>query len=292
MKKLLLSAVIAGFLGTGSAFAAAPNAYQEGLLIPYVVYDTSTGDLSTAAIISRFDGNLHWAFYDGNGNRLAFGQKAVEANDRTPFNWQAEAMASGVSGLDGEEGYLLFVLDTNKDGQMTAADSNTSISGNSFLVNLTDKDAAFIPTFGVDRSFLSSPDISSWTNNPITDFNSPIQQAVDAGNTVHAEYLIDGTVGSGDGTRLVFWTTDEPASTYDVTLHDGEGTSKTITLQLLNDNLNVIDLEAVSGVSSGFFGDGFIHMTVPAGVTAMGGFTMINSDFVGALQTTMFNVID
>ncbi len=294
MKKLLLCALLFALMGAGNAIGGAMNQFRGVLLVPFVTFSTTTNDLSTMAVLSRYDGNLHWAFFDANGNRLASGQQVVQANHRTGFNWQTMAGASGVPGLDGTQGFLVFALDTNSDGKIDASDSDNGITGNAFLVNLINNDAAYIPTVGVAKTALSNATISSWTNNPITDINNPAQQAVEDGNTIMAEYLIDGTVGTGDNTFLVFWHTREVTAAQSGTLHDGAGSSKAITLQFLNDNLNVFDLEANADVTAGFFGDGFVNLAVPSdpGTTFMIGFSRIQSEFVGAEQTTMFNVLD
>lgn len=268
--------------------AAAPNEYDSAQMVPYANF-TNDGNLTAVGLIALDSGTVYWAFFDANGNRRANSSFSIQANELHPFIWNAATAGGGT--LADEPGFLLFAIDTNGDGQITGGDGSDNLGANAFYIVPPD-DVAFIPTVDVDDSELISPNPVNWTIPPVTALPSKFAET---GDTVDIQYLIDGASG-GDDTAILIWTTRQMASTQNMILQDGEGTSKPIGTPFLADNLNIIDLETDPEVTSGFYGDGYVRWTIPNGGDSnpvdVFLFSMVSSPTFGAIQTLLPNFYD
>lgn len=294
IKKILLAAVTAAIAFAQPAYGAAMNVGKQLLMVPWAYY-TSTTTTTAVGIGSRYAGEVYWAFFDANGNRRAHGHFAVGEFSRTPFIWSAAAAASGESGLDNLDGYLLFGLDTSGDARIDGTDSGR-IGGNAFYVDTTANDVAYIPILGFDSGHLSQQDTSQWTNDPIADLPDHEGWAADTGKFAKLGFMIDGAAG-GDDTTFYIWTSHEVGSSQSMTVYDGDGASKTVSVPLLNDHLNVLDPEQHPAIDSAFYGDGFVNWLLPKasdGTTDIQAFmfSIVSSDAFGAAQTLMGNIIE
>jgi len=270
-------------LTTGTAVqAASQNNYAVTQLVPYAEF-TSGGNLTAVGLIAKSDGTVYWAFFDADGNRRANGSLTILANHLKPFIWNAET--PGAASLADVPGFLFFALDTDGDGRFLGVD-DYALGANAFYL-VPPNDVAYVPTVEVGPGALTDPSPANWTNNPILSV-----VYLHTGDEVDLQYIMDGASG-GDDTTLVIWTARQMASSQNMTIHDGEGTSKAITVQFLDDNLNLIDLETNPDVTSGFYGDGFVRWAIPNAndAAAVGGFmfSMAISPTFGASQTLMPN---
>ncbi|MFO1349815.1 MAG: hypothetical protein U1F68_03695 [Gammaproteobacteria bacterium] len=285
MQKLIKSGLIAGCLlgGAQVAFGAGMDANSSVVLVPYANF--SAANVTTAVgLTARAAGTIHWAFFDQNGNRRARGTETMIANQRFGFIWATEAAAATTPVSANTPGFLVFALDTNGDNAITGADGNNLTAG-AFSLNIPDNDVAYIPT--VDVTAISDPNPNNWTSNPVTTLGGG---AVASGADVGMPYLIAGTPNDGEDTKFYIFTTASPGPSQSMTVHDGSGASKAITVQTLNINLNIIDPETVTDITSSFFGDGSVRWVVPApGGVNIGAFafSVIESNAFGAAQTLM-----
>jgi hypothetical protein len=267
--------------------AGAMNALFHAQMVPYATYTTG-GASSVVGLLARSAGTLHWAFYDANGNRRHRGNQPVDADEFVGFNWSTEA-GGAATNLSGVEGFLLFALDSDGDGQIGAGDAR-ALSSNAIHLDTANADVVYIPTIPLDESVLSSGNPDDWTNNPVTAL-SVLSGTLQAGHTLDAQYLIDGAAG-GDDTKIIIWSTSKPPATSAATLHDGAGATKTIDLETHNNNLNVVNLEASGDMTATFHGAGYLRWPVPAfaGNTYGFAFSLISSPTFGAVQTMMGHV--
>lgn len=273
MKKLTLAVAVAGALVAGTANAYNIGQAATGLLVPNVIHN-GAADTTTVGIVSRNAGTVYWVFFDMDSMHVTDGQFKVTANDQHNFVWAAEA---GI-GLEGERGYLVFTLDTDKDGGdgvIAHSDAIGYMTGNAFQVNTAAKDVAFLPTLGL----VANADLSAATADVATsDYVLPVSlatmqgksitsarlTAVQAGDRIDLRYFIDNKTG-GDDTVLAFWTADEmPAPiVWTVDMYDNAQNRKSVNFPLVNDNLNFINVEDIAGRPANFL-DGFLNVGVPA----------------------------
>lgn len=267
--------------------ASAPNEYDSAQMVPYANF-TAAGNITAVGVLARQSGSVYWAFFDGDGNRRAHNSFSILANELHPFIWNSQTAGASLADV---EGFLLFAIDTNGDGQITNADGSDNLGANAFYIVPPD-DVAYIPTIDVDDSELINPLPANWTVPPVTGLPDKFAET---GDTVDIQYLIDGASG-GDDTAIIIWTTRQMASSQSMALHDGDGTSKAINTPFLQDNLNVIDLEADNEVTSAFFGEGYVRWAIPDGGDGSSVdvflFSMVSSPTFGAIQTLLPNFYD
>lgn len=261
MHNILYAATATGLMISGSqiSLAAGLNVYDEAQLVPWVHY--SGGNTTAVGLLARADGTVRWSFYDENGNQRHSGDFSIVANDFRPFIWNSEAAGAATS-LSGVNGYLLFALDTNGDGMINGADTAASLGANAFYVDASNGDVMFIPVFDLDEFHLSEADTTNWANNPISQLGTVDGKSADTGDTLDIQYIGDGATGGID-TNIYIWSTGAPPSSSAATVYDGAGASKAITVPLLNDNLNVLNMETNTDVTASF-NNGYMRWTVPA----------------------------
>ena len=291
-RRIVITAAVLGALWAGppAVQAASMNEYDE-LQTAFGLFESS-GSFSAVGLTSKVAGTVYWRYFDPNGNGLVSGNFSVEANRLTPFIW--DATTAGGTALADVPGVLLFGLDTDGNARIEPADGNNLVA-NAFLVDLAAQDVAYSPTVDIDAADISEPDPSKWTNLPILNFDSAKGKVADTGDVVDVQYLIDGAAG-GDDTLIYLWISKPVASTQAMTIYDGAGASKPISVPFLFNSLNLIDLEQLPDVTSDFYGDGFIRWTVPSSTTAtsidvFAGAVVVSPTF-GAMQTLMGSFTD
>ncbi len=283
-----LSALLAG---SPAVDGASMNEYDE-LQTAFGMFESS-GSFAAVGLTSRAAGTVYWRFFDPNGNGVLGGSFAVEANRLTPFIW--DATKAGGNALMDVPGMILFGLDTDGNARIEPADGN-NLTANAFQIDLAAQDVAYSPTVDIDAADISQPDPSLWTNTPVEHLDGAGGKAGDTGDVMDVQYLIDGVPQSGDDTLIYFWITKPVASTQAMTIYDGSGSSKSINVPFLFNNLILVDLEQLPDVTSAFYGDGFVRWTVPSSTTAtpIEVFTgaIAVSDTFGAMQTLMGSFSD
>lgn len=273
--------------GPPNVQAASMNEYDV-LQATFGMFESS-GGVTAVGLTSNAAGTVYWAFFDPNGNRLASGSLSVQQNRLTPFIW--DSTTAGGTALADMPGILLFGLDTNANGTLEVADGKHLVS-NAFFVDIAVNDVAYIPTMNIRGDDIDQPNPSNWTNLPIAILDGAGGKDADTGDVMDMQYLIDGAAG-GDDTNIFIFTTKPVASSQSMTIHDGAGASKAITVPFLFNHLNVIDPEQLADVTSAFNGDGFIRWTVPSStsatdIDAFGGI-IVESPTFGAAQTLLPN---
>ena len=196
--------------------------------------------------------------------------------------------------MEGKAGFLLFGLDSNADGNISGTDITEAIAGGAFYVDLANNDAAYLPTIGMDQNVLGEEIVANWTQSPLLELSNIPGYGAESGFVADMEFLIDGAAG-GDNTTLYIWTSTETTPAQAMTVYDGSGATKAITVQLLNDNLNVLDVEGIADITPAFNGDGFIRWTIPSASDGIGQvdafiFSIVEAPFVGASQTLLADV--
>ena len=251
------------------AFGASLNSYSVGILVPYATFSSSSAT-TVAGITTNEAGTIYWTFFNQDGTHVDNGNFPVIANQMHPFNWSTEGDAS----LAGTEGYLLFTIDTNGDG-LIDTDDGSSISANSFYVDISTSEVAYIPTVCVVALGLTTTDPATYEPRPY--------YGACSSSVLDMRYYIDGSPG-GEDTKIVVWTIGDPGSTQSVTIYDTNGDFKGINIDTPHSRLNIVDPETVTGISSNFL-DGFARWTVPAGAEYAYSFSIIHSSAFGAIQT-------
>ena len=251
------------------AFGASLNFYSVAILVPHATFSSSSAT-TVAGITTNEAGTIYWTFFNQDGGHVDSGNFPVTANQMHPFNWSTEGGAS----LAGTEGYLLFTIDTNGDGKIDD-DDGSSISANSFYVDISTSDVVYIPTVCVVAAGLTTPYPATYEPRPYYGASSS--------SVLDMRYYIDGSPG-GEDTEIVVWTVGDPGSTQSVTIYDANGNSKGISVDTPHSRLNIVDPETVTGIPSSFL-DGFARWTVSAGAVYAYSFSIIHSSAFGAIQT-------
>ena len=182
--------------------------------------------------------------------------------------------------MAGTEGYLLFTIDTNADGLIDTNDED-SISINSFYVDTSTSDVAYVPTVMVDDSGLSTTDPATFEIGMLT--FSPVGYGVVSGMVLDMRYYIDGSPG-GEDTEIVIWTSGDPGSTQSVTMYDTNSNYKGVDMDTPHSRLNIVDPETITERPPNFL-DGYIRWTVPPGAVCAYSFSIIHTTAFGAIQT-------
>ncbi len=321
MKKLAISMAVAAAMGATAANAAIESEYAVGVLVPNVIHD-GQGNTTAVGILSRAKGTIYWTFFDENSNHVTDGQFDVTANDLASFVWQDEAGF----GLENQRGYLVFVADvssgtppscdnTKTDGLITGCDSALSPIAGSAVQVIPPADVAFLPSFPLADVDLSGFPITP-TNLGPTDLDYLVAGAncVASGSSITGtigtltesitgpynddidmRYFIDGTVDSGNDTRIAVWSAQMIKGTYTVNMFDDQQNRKSVNFTLDKEELNFIDPETIAGRPANFL-DGFIRWDVPCGFVdanhttsapwnGVVTFSIIDAPAFGAVQT-------
>ena len=269
---------IAMMFMAGQAGAVILGSYEVGVLVPIAVHNGSNVD-TVVGLTALQDNTVYWTFFDNNSTHVTDGEFDVTANDLHGFSWMAE---SGM-GLEDMDGYLVFTIN-NADILTDAA--NATLGANAFMVDTATDDAIFVPCVPLDIDDYAWPlDLTTMNANSIISLSYGTWEGV----TVDIRYWIDPAYSAS--TEIVIWTVEDVEGTYTVNMFNDEEERKSLTFELENEELNVIDPSTLLGVPADFI-DGFIRWTFPDDEIAATdndgiAFSYITSTAFGAKQTLL-----
>lgn len=336
MKKFALAAVAAAALSAGVAQAYTVGSFSNGFVVPNVIHN-GAANTTAVGIVNQSDRTVpvFWTFFDENSNHGVDGCFGMTARQFTGFNWAA---ASGV-GMEGKRGYLVFAVGTVAAGASAATVCgvpgattlapvalSAQISGNAFYVDVAGKSVAFTPV--IDGPLWLAPGTNLTTMNhlalqrvagaasvagtaPVAAEPALIPAVTGVNGNVFGRanttqmslrYFIDGTVNSGNDTRITVWSTGNHSGTHTVNIYDNAQNRQSVNFPLDKTELSWFDPEAIAGRPAAFV-DGFIEWNpsvLPSGVigaavegplATIGGdvvaYSTILSPAFGAVQTLL-----
>ncbi len=304
MKKFALAAVAAAALTGGVAQAYTVGTFSNGFVVPNVIHNgaantTAVGIVNRGGLIPVF-----WTWFDQNSNHGVDGCFPMTANQYSGINWAA---ISGV-GMEGKRGYMVFSVGTTAGGATpatvcTAAGASTlapigplvQVSANAFYVDVAGKSVAFTPV--IDGPLVLAAGTNLTTMGPTSLqhvagaalVNGTVPTAVElaavpaaAGTnsnvlwgranttSMSLRYFIDGTVNSGNDTRIAVWSTGDQRGTHTVNIYDNAQNRQSVNFVLNESELSWFDPETIAGRPAAYL-DGFIDWNpsaVPAGFPA------------------------
>lgn len=296
MKKLSVALAVTSALGASAANAAIVTEYANGVVVPWVTF--SAADVTTAVGLNTCAaGTVYWTFFDANSNHLRDGSFPMTANDQYALTW-SDPEFSGIGGLQGIDGYMTFVLDTDNvagtgspDGLLSTNDS-TCIAANAFYVDIPNNDVSYIPVFPIN---LDWGDFEDDDNNGVVDDNLQFFDAdsiaglwagAQSGDTMHLRYFVDFQVGNR-GTDIFIWSAPDVStgsSGTTVIQYDDDQAFNSIQMILANAELNILDLESFDDfVGQSAFEDGFISW--PINYDGVVSFSIVTDPTFQATQT-------
>ncbi|MDR2128135.1 MAG: hypothetical protein LBP52_03590 [Burkholderiaceae bacterium] len=317
MKKFAMAAVAAAALSAGVAQAYTSGTFSNGFVVPNVIHNGPT-DTTAVGIVNRgaVPTAVFWTFFDQDSAHVTDGCVFLTAGDYEPFVWSARAG----TGVEGKRGYLVFAAHntaataTGCPNSASPANIDGSISGNAFQVNTAASDVAFLPV--IDGPLTFHPNLTDVTiQGPDSVVKVEGAAYVDPNNAtpVNQEfflrYFVDGQAGGND-TSVVIWSTGSHKKTQVVNIFDDKQNRKSVNLELVKEELDIVDPEKIVG-RPGDFTDGFIHWitdgstlkadpvpagsaaahTPPAAIAANAGsiyaYSVISSPAFGAVQTVL-----
>lgn len=281
MRTLATTLALSLALPVIGAQAASLNIYANCALLPWGTFG-APGVTTAVGLTSRVDGAVEWAFFNPNGDRLDSGRFSIDADELAGITLDAVLTPL----LANSEGFMLFCLDSNGDEIIDNTDE-TDLAANAFYVDLPNNDVAYLPVWSVDDGDLDDPDPDNWTSEPLVSIS--LLAAV-PGHELDMQYLIDGTPNSGDGTRIILFTTDETNLQTSMQAF-GPGGQTPVDVPLPNRNLNVVDVESVEEFVNlqGLRPSGYLRWVVPANAGSTVAFSLVGSPTFGALQTLIGN---
>ena len=282
MKKLTkwgagLVAAIGMMFMAGQASAVDLAYYEVGVLVPIAVHNGSNVD-TVVGLTALQDNTVYWTFFDNNSTHVTDGEFDVTANDLHGFSWMAE---SG-QGLEDMDGYLVFTINDDDTLGVTA---NATLGANAFMVDTGTDDAIFVPCVPLDiDDYAALPlDLTAMDSDSIISLSYGTRE----NTTVDIRYWIDPAYSAS--TEIVIWTVEDVEGLYTVNMFNDEEERKSLTFDLENAELNVIDPSTLLGVPAEFI-DGFIRWTFPdvtAGFEDGIAFSYITSTAFNAKQTLL-----
>ena len=282
MKKLTkwgagLVAAIGMMFMAGQASAVDLAYYEVGVLVPIAVHNGSNVD-TVVGLTALQDNTVYWTFFDNNSTHVTDGEFDVTANDLHGFSWMAE---SG-QGLEDMDGYLVFTINDDDTLGVTA---NATLGANAFMVDTATDDAIFVPCVPLDLVDYAALPLDLTTMGP--DSIIGLLYGTGEDTTVDIRYWIDPAYSAS--TEIVIWTVEDVEGLYTVNMFNDEEERKSLTFDLENAELNVIDPSTLLGVPAEFI-DGFIRWTFPdvtAGFEDGIAFSYITSTAFNAKQTLL-----
>ena len=266
----------------GTAQAHEVGVFGVGLLVPRAIHN-GAGDTTAAGVTwlcprDGDGGTVHWGFVDPDGLRLAGGEFTMAQGGRHAFVWASEG-----AGLAGQEGYLWMVADSNDDGLLDGSDE-ACIAGEAFHVNVTGQDVAYVQTwpFGAEDVLQEAENVAF---DDIDQGPRSLRAGAQTGERVQTVF----SVGGGDVTEVVLWSSGDLQGTHSVRIADGQGNEILATLHLGHSHLNVIDVGTLPVLPAAFT-NGYMLWEVPAtgdAAAPMGvaGFSLLQSPVFGAVQS-------
>lgn len=270
MKKFALAAVAAAALSAGVAQAYTVGTFSNGLVVPNVIHN---GAASTTAIgLVNQSGRtvpVFWTWFDQESNHGVDGCFAMTNKQYTGVNWSA---VSGV-GMEGKRGYMVFAVGTGGTtataanacssanavlADQTSAATSGQLAGNAFFVDIASKSVAFTPVIDGPLTLTTT----GAANLTTLDATSLVKVAggADVAPTlqVSMRYFIDGTVNSGNDTRIAVWSTGNHKGTHTVNIYDNAQNRQSVNFPLVESELSWFDPETIAGRPAAFL-DGIIE---------------------------------
>lgn len=304
MKKFALAAVAAAALTAGVAQAYTVGTFSNGFVVPNVIHNgaantTAVGIVNRGGLIPVF-----WTWFDQNSNHGVDGCFPMTANQYSGINWAA---ISGV-GMENKRGYMVFSVGTTAGGATpatvcTAAGASTlapigplvQVSANAFYVDVAGKSVAFTPVIdgplvlaaGTNLTTMGPTSLQHVAGAALVNGTVPVAAELAAvpalagtnsnvlwgrANTtsMSLRYFIDGTVNSGNDTRIAVWSTGDQRGTHTVNIYDNAQNRQSVNFVLNESELSWFDPETIAGRPAAYL-DGFIDWNpsaVPAGFPA------------------------
>lgn len=288
MKKTALALAVTGALGV-AAHAATVSEFANGVLVPYATFN-GTSQTVAVGLTTCAAGNVFWTFFDQDTKHVTDGVIPMTANDQFAYIW-SDPVNSGI-GLEGQIGYLTFVLDTGGATQALDTSDIPCLAGNAFDVDTAAKDVAYLPTLPLDASVgdfgppvagIYAPNLAGLDENSI----QRLEAGAHWGDFIYLRYFIDNAAGGND-TDIFIWSAQDVKGTYTVIMFDDDQNGKSVNLVLPHAELNIVDPETIVGRPNDFL-DGFITWQVPTAVDGNGvvSWSYIHSDSFGAVQTVV-----
>lgn len=266
MKKHALTVAVAGALGALSAQSAIVSEFSNGVLVPYAEWDRAEGIDTAVGLTSCAGGVVYWAFFDVNTKNIFDAQFGMTPNDQESF-----LLSTRLGGnFEGKPGYLVFVLDSNRDAGFPASiqaldvSDSPCLAGSAFQTRFADQDVAFIPAlplsaaasdFGpADANGIYVPNLITFGSGR-SDGNDDLISAVagaQGNETLYMRYFIDGAPGGND-TKIYIWSSENISGDnsvrsdipgeFKVQIYDTTQQRVSASMYLPNDELNIIDPE-------------------------------------------------
>lgn len=298
MKKFALAAVAAAALSAGVAQAYTVGTFSNGFVVPNVIHN-GAANTTAVGIVNRTTATIpvFWTFFDQNSNHGVDGCFAMTANQYSGFNWAAN---SGV-GMEGKRGYLVFAVGALPAAATAATACTTStqllaasgaataqIAGNAFYVDVAGKSVAYTPVIdgplvlaaaGTNLTTMGPLSVARVAGAAAVLGTAPVvaEPAGAAGapfgrantTSMSLRYFIDGTVNSGNDTRITVWSTGNHSGSHTVNIYDNAQNRQSVNFVLNESELSWFDPETIAGRPAAFT-DGFIDWNpsaVPSPVT-------------------------
>jgi len=257
MKKIALATVAAAALAaSGGAYAYTSGTFSNGFVVPNVIHNGST-ETTAVGIINRSGGTrgIYWTFFDQDSNHVTDGCFAMTEKEYTAFNW----MNHSGGGLENQRGYLVFAAASPETdspicgGAVPQLDTDGGqISANAFFVNTASDDVAFTPVIDGDLT-LGTVDLTRLDATSLT----AVAGAAQMGSTGNAELHMRYTIGGGDTTRIMVWSTGDHEGSHTVDIYDDDQNRKSVNFTLDNEELDWFNPATIVGIPDGFT-DGYI----------------------------------
>jgi hypothetical protein len=305
MKKTALAVLVTGALGVSAANAATVTEFANGVLVPRVITDQASPAIGQTAIglNSCAQGTVYWTFFDEDSVHVLDDQFNMTENDQADLIWNVSLNPGsdrlfGGQDVEGAEGYLVFIFDTNGTGQLEAIPNGSSdepcLAGAAFQVHLGEGDVAFVPTMplnvrpvapgvvagdfdeeGGAGTGIFIDDLTAMDGNDI----ARLTAGANANDIIFLRYFLDG----GASTAIYVWSTTAPGAAT-VQMFDNNQNRRSVNISLPNTELNVIDPSAIVGRPPTFV-DGFIEWQVPATIAGAISWSVVDAPAFGARQT-------
>ena len=279
--RTLLAVALALAVVVPGAQAASLNIYTNCALLPWGTFGPA-GVTTAVGLTSRSDGAVEWAFFDEDGDRQDDGRFQIESDELRGITLDGVLNPA----LAGTTGFMLFCLDSNEDGVIDSNDAPNLVA-NAFYVDLNNADVAYLPVWSLPYSALDVDTPEDWDEEPVAII--PLLAAV-AGHSLDMQYLVDGTIGTGDNTRVIIFTTDEPSLQVSMQAI-GPGGQVGVDVELPNSRLNVVDVESIDEIAdlTGLRPSGYLRWSIPVNAGSVVAFSLVSSPAFGALQTLIGN---
>ena len=307
MKKFALAAVAAAALTAGVAQAYTVGTFSNGFVVPNVIHNgpantTAIGIVNRGGLIPVF-----WTWFDQNSNHVVDGCIPMTGNQYTGVNWAA---ISGV-GMENRRGYMVFSVGTTVAGTTPATvctapgasvravlGAGTQISANAFFVDVAGRSVAFTPVIdgplvlsaagAANLTTLGPTSLQHVAGAALVRGTAPVAAELVAAPAVAGtnsnvlwgranttsmslRYFIDGTVNSGNDTRIAVWSTGDQRGSHTVNIYDNAQNRQSVNFVLNESELSWFDPETIAGRPAAYL-DGFIDWNpsaVPAGFPAL-----------------------